>query len=422
MKRHLFFACFSILSLSLLFFAAIPALAEDVIRIGTLYPMTGPLALLGNEEWRGAEVARVAQNEKGGVLGKKIEFVKADAPDAKAATAEAERLITVEKVKVIVGSYSSSIAYASTAVAEKYKVVCFEMGGIADALTQRGFNYLFRINPLASDFGIMDVEIAEKKICPVLKLKPQDTKVAVIYEDTLYGTTVGTSAVKTAKARGFRVVADEPYNAKAVDLSSLVMKLRSAQPDILMATSYANDAILFWRQVRELNLNVKAMIGNGGGHGLKDTADALGNDINYILNVDITQPRNVNEKFCPGVKEFARRYEKLFGHPPRSGHSLRAYMGVNVLWDVIKRAKSTDPEAIRKAAMETDIPEGTTPTGWGVKFAPPGDPNQGTDLRAKPVVMQWFNQEQYTVYPAAAAVKEIVLPLPTWEERAKGKK
>ena len=96
-------------------------------------------------------------------------------------------------------------------------------------------------------------------------------------------------------------------------------------------------------------------------------------------------------------------------------------MGVRVLWDVIKRAKSMDPEAIRKAAMETDIPEGTTPTGWGVKFAPPGHPNQGTDLRAKPVVMQWFNQEQYTVWPAAAAVKEMVLPLPTWEERAKGK-
>ncbi len=413
------------LSVSCLFLvlgAALPAGAQDAIRIGSLYPFTGPLALFGNEEWRGAETARVTQNEKGGVLGKKIEFIKADAPDAKAATTEAERLITVEKVKVIVGSYSSSIAYASTPVAEKYKVIYFEMGGIADAITERGFNYLFRINPLASDFGIRAIELSEKTICPKLGLKPQDTRVAVIYEDTLYGTTVGTSAVKNGKARGFKIVADEPYSAKAVDLSSLVMKLKAAQPHIIVATSYLNDAILFWRQARELKLNVKAMIGCGGGHGTKDAADALGNDINYIFNVDITQPRNTNEKFCPGITDYSNRYQKIFGYPPKSGHSLRAYMGVTVLWDVITRAKSMDTEAIRKAALETDIPEGTTPTGWGVKFAPPGHPSQGTDLRAKPIVMQWFNQDQFAVWPPAAAVKEMVIPLPTWEERAKGKK
>lgn len=422
MKRNPFVLCLSIACLPLILWTAIPALGQEGIRIGTLYPLTGPLALFGNEEWRGAETARVVQNEKGGVLGKKIEYVKADAPDAKAGTTEAERLITLEKVRVIVGSYSSSIAYASTAVAEKYKVIYFEMGGIADAVTQRGFNYLFRINPLASDFGVRAVELSEQSICPKLRLKPGETKVAVIYEDTLYGTTVGTSAVKFAKERGFQVVADEPYNAKAVDLSSLVMKLKSAQPHIVIATSYLNDAILFWRQAKELKLNVKAMIGCGGGHGTKDAADALGDDINYILNVDITQPRNVNEKFCPGVTEYTRRYQKIFGFLPRSGHSLRAYMGVMVLWDVIKRAKSMDPEAIRKAALETDIPEGTTPTGWGVKFAPPGHLNQGTDLRAKPIVMQWFNQDQYTVWPAAAAVRDMVIPLPTWEERAKGKR
>ena len=422
MRRKSLVWFLSVSCLCLVMGATLPAGAQDAIRIGNLYPLTGPLALFGNEEWRGAETARVVQNEKGGVLGKKIEYVKADAPDAKAATTEAERLITVEKVKVIVGSYSSSIAYASTAVAEKYGVICFEMGGIADAITERGFKYTFRINPLASDFGIRAIELSEKTICPKLGLKPQDTRVAVIYEDTLYGTTVGTSAVKNGKARGFKIVADEPYSAKAVDLSSLVMKLKAAQPHIIVATSYLNDAILFWRQARELKLNVKAMIGCGGGHGTKDAADALGNDINYIFNVDITQPRNTNEKFCPGITDYSNRYQKIFGYPPKSGHSLRAYMGVTVLWDVIKRAKSMDPEAIRKAALETDIPEGTTPTGWGVKFAPPGHPSMGTDLRAKPIVMQWFNQDQYAVWPAAAAVKEMVIPLPTWEERAKGKK
>ena len=342
-----------------------PALGQETIRLGALYPYTGPMAQLGTEEWRGAETARVIQNEKGGVLGKKIEFLKADAPDAKAATTEAERLITMEKVKVIVGCYSSSIAYASSAVGEKYKVISWETGAIADALTQRGFNYLFRVNPLASDFGITAIDLTEKTICPKIGLKPADTRVAVIYEDTLYGMTVGPAAIKAAKEKGFKVVADEPYNAKTVDLSPLVMKLKAAQPHILVATSYLNDAILFLRQAKTLNLNFKAIIGTGGGHGIKDTADAIGDDINYIFNVDITQPRNTNEKYCPGITEYSNQYQKIFGHQPKSGHSLRAYMGCMVLWDVIKRAKSMDPDAIRKAALETDIPEGDDFHGLG---------------------------------------------------------
>jgi branched-chain amino acid transport system substrate-binding protein len=408
--------------LSFVLLGGTSALGQDSIRIGTLYPFTGPLAMLGTEEWRGAETARVVQNEKGGVLGKKIEFVKADAPDAKAATSEAERLITVEKVKIITGSYSSSIAYASTPVAEKYQVIYFEQGGIADNITQRGFKYLFRNNPLASDFGIRAIDLSEQTVCPKIGLKPANTKIAVIYEDSLYGTTVGTSAVKYGKERGFRIVADEPYSAKAVDLSSLIMKLKSAQPDILIATSYVNDAILISRQSKELKFNVKEFIGCGGGHGTKDTADALGDDINYIFNVDITQPRNTSEKFCPGIAEYSSRYQKIFGHPPRSGHSLRAYNGLLIAFDIIKKAGSLDAEALRQAALSIDIPEGKTPTGWGVKFAPPGHPSMGTNLRAKPIVMQWFEQEQYAVWPALAAVKDMVIPLPSWEERAKGKK
>ncbi len=422
MKKRQFLIGMAMVGLAVIFLTGTSAVGQDAIRIGTLYPFTGPLALFGNEEWRGAETARVVQNEKGGVLGKKIEFVKADAPDAKAATSEAERLITVENVKIITGSYSSSIAYASTPVAEKYKVIYFEQGGIADNITERGFKYLFRNNPLASDFGIRAIELTENSVCPKIGVKPADTRVAVIYEDTLYGTTVGTSAVKHGKERGFKIVADEPYNAKAVDLSSLVMKLRTAQPHVLIATSYLNDAILFWRQAKELKFNVRAMIGCGGGHGTKDAADALGDDINYIFNVDITQPRNTNEKFCPGIAEYSSRYQKIFGHPPRSGHSLRAYNGLMVAWSIIQKAGSLDAEALRQAALSIDIPEGTTPTGWGVKFAPPGHRSQGTNLRAKPIVMQWFDRDQYAVWPIAAAVKDMVIPLPSWEERAKGKK
>ena len=121
--------------------------AEDVIKIGTLFSRTGPLANLGMESWRGAELARIVQNQQGGILGKKIVFVNADAVDPKGAVSEAERLCTVEKVPVIVGSFSSSISLAANAKADQNGVVYWELGAVGDQVTQRGLKYVFRTCP-----------------------------------------------------------------------------------------------------------------------------------------------------------------------------------------------------------------------------------------------------------------------------------
>jgi branched-chain amino acid transport system substrate-binding protein len=92
------------------------------------------------------------------------------------------------------------------------------------------------------------------------------------------------------------------------------------------------------------------------------------------------------------------------------------YMGSQVLFDVISRAGSTDPEAIRKAALATDIPDQKTPMGYGVKFAPPGDKIAGQDIRAFPMIYQWQKGKQLTVWPEAAAVAEAIIPWPSWEK------
>jgi len=391
-------------------------------RIGALFPFTGTLALLGNETFNGAVIAQDMVNEKGGIGGRKVSWVKADGVDPKKAITECERLIAVEKVKVVFGTYSSSLSYAASEVAERNKIIYWEQGGIADNITARGFKYLFRTIPRAGDFGVMAANFVNEVVAPTLKIDPKKIKVGIMFEDSLYGTSVGNAAAKRAKELGLDVVATESYSAKTVDLSSIVMIFKAKKPDVIIATSYMEDSILFWRQAKDMDLNVKVFIGTGAGHGMPEWAKTFGKEGNYIFNVD--PPIGINPKVFKAetatlLNDFRERFNKKFGHYP-AVHATAGFVGAQVLLETIGKAGSDDPEAIRKAALTIDIPEGGTIFGFGVKFAPPDHPAAGQNLRAHPVLMQWLDQKLSVVYPKAFAVAEPLMPLPTWEQRAKG--
>lgn len=268
---------------------------------------------------------------------------------------------------------------------------------------------------MGSMYGVKAADYSKEVLAPKLGIAPDKLRVSVVHEDALYGTTVGTGAEKRAKEIGLNVLGRDPYSAKATDLSPLILKLKAAQPDVLIATSYIQDLLIFWKQARELGFWPKAVIGTGAGYALSEFASAMGEDATGVFNVDNTQYL-INPSFAPGAKEAAQAYQEIFKEPPRSGHSLMNYMGSQVLFDVITRAGSTDPEAIRKAALATDIPDQKTPMGYGVKFAPPGDKNAGQDIRAFPMIYQWQKGRQLTVWPKAAAVAEAIIPWPAWEK------
>jgi branched-chain amino acid transport system substrate-binding protein len=292
------------------------------------------------------------------------------------------------------------------------------MGGISDPIVERGFKYLFRITPMGSTYGGKAAEYSKEVLAPKFGIAPDKLKVSITHEDALYGTVVGKGAETRAKEIGLNVLGRDPYSAKATDLSPLILKLKAAQPDVLIATSYIQDLLIFWKQARELGFWPKAVIGTGAGYALTEFAQALGDDATGVFNVDNTQYL-INPNFAPGAKEAAEAYQEIFKEPPRSGHSLMNYMGSQVLFDVIRRAGSTDPEAIRKAALETDIPDQKTPMGYGVKFAPPGDKIAGQDIRAFPMIYQWQKGKQLTVWPDAAAVAQAIIPWPASQKYGK---
>ena len=377
--------------------------AQD-IRLGALYPFSGGLALLGDESYRGFELAVEKRNAEGGLQGKKIVIVKSDAVDAAQAVGAARKLTSVENVQAIFGSYASPISFAATQVSELAGLPYFELGAVSDPITERGYKYVFRSNPTAKAFADRTVDVINEIIAPGLKVKPQDLRIAIIHEDALYGTTVAKYQTEAAKKAGLNIVETLPYSAKAVDLSSLVLRLKGAKVDVVLQTSYQNDTVLFFRQMKEASFSPRAVIGAGGGYSLQDTIKAVGPDnMHGVFNIDFTQYLT-NEAGAPGIKAFVEAYKKKYGSDPRSGHSLANFTGANIFFDVIQRAGSFDKDKIRAAVLATDVPVGTTPTGWGAKF----DQN-GQNTRGLPSVMQWLDGKLTTVYPKEAAVAAPVL-------------
>lgn len=379
------------------------AFAAKTLEIGALYPISGSLALLGEESWRGAEIARMQRNKAGGVAGMEVIFVQGDANTPATSRSEAERLIEQKGVKGILGTYSSSRCMVASEVAGRKGIPYFELGAIANDITTRGYKTMWRINPTAAHFSVAQVEFIIDWLAPKLGKKPSDIKVSVAHEDSDYGSSVAASFSELAKKKGLQVVSVEPYAANSSDLSSVIFRLRKAEPDIVVAVSYAQDAILLSRQAIELKLNVP-FIGTGGGHSLQSFADALGKNAEGVLNVDFTQ-YEVNTAFTPGLTNFLGLYKETFKANPRSGHSLANYMGANVVFDILqKTGGSLDPKAVQKAAMAMDVKVGSTATGWGVKF----DEN-GQNIRVTPQVTQWRDGKLVTVFPKGAAVMEPIL-------------
>jgi len=407
MKRSTMALVTMALVISALFAVPAAEAGQAPIRIGALYPITGSLALLGEESWRGAEVARQFRNQKGGVAGRQVEFLRADVPDVNAAKSEAERLISREGMKVLIGTYSSSLSLGASEVAARAGVTYFELGGISDQITERGYKTIFRTCPRAQLFSKSQMAFSRDWIAGQIKKKPAELRVSLIHEDSAYGSSIARNLEAEAKAAGVPLTSVIPYDSKAIDLSSVILRLKNDKPDVVVGVSYANDAILIGRQAKELGLDIQAFIGTGGGHSLSGFAEALGPASDGVFNVDFTQ-FEVNTKFTPGLPEFVEAYKKAFNGPPRSGHSLANFMGATVLFDILEKTQGDqDSSKFRSAAMAYEAKPGTTATGWGVKFT-----ESGQNALAETFLTQWQNKKLLTVWPDGPSVAKPSLIKP----------
>jgi len=409
-----------------------PADAQaQTIKIGLLYDHSGPFSAAGSLNcYRGAKMIIDYVNERGGVLGKyKIVQVDGDSQSkTEAAINEAERLLNVEKVDVLAGVYSSAHAVPLAEKVDRQKRFLWITTAIADAvLKDRNLQYTFRPQPNGSLFGEATVQYVAANAGGKLKKAVKDVRAAIIYEDGPYGTGVAASNESEAKKQGMQVVLKEGFSVQAPDLSSLVTKLRASRPDVIFHTGYNPDIALFLRQAKEQGLRTKIYVGHGAGHSqLAKLREAFGNDVEGFHTTDppasqLVDPKKLKPGLAELTQEMLKRYKAFEPSIPLGQVAPHVSMGFNNMWvllnDVLPRAIQKHggfgPDALAAAARETDIAEGGTMQGYGVKFHPAGHPMAGQNMRAIAAVFQVVDGEFKHVYPpviASMAQPPVLLP------------
>jgi branched-chain amino acid transport system substrate-binding protein len=400
---------------------------EPAIRIGVIYDLSGPFAAAGSVACAiGAQIAIDLVNEKGGVAGKyKVEPINADSQSkVDAAINEVERLLGQEKVEIVLGVYASAAAVPLAAKVEEQKKILWITTAISTAVFKdRNLRYVFRGQIHSDQYGEAAASFLAENAKAKLGVDPKDVKLAIIHEDGPYGVGVAEATERFSKEKTIQVIMREGYSSSAPDLSSLVTKLKRARPDIVSQVGYNPDITLFLRQAREAGLRFKMLIGNGAGYSQLDKLrTTFGKDIDNFCNIDPVPAQLLKpETLAPGmgdlVKIMVDRYRAKTNAVDVPPH---VSMGFNQTWvllnNVLPVAKAKyggfDAEAVRKAALDVDIPPGGTIQGYGVKFYPPGAQLAGQNERSTPVVMQFAGEHITVVWPSNIKTQEPVLPLP----------
>jgi branched-chain amino acid transport system substrate-binding protein len=399
----------------------------ETVRLGVIYDLTGPFAAGGSVASSvGAQIAIDLVNEKGGVGGKyKIIPTAADSqskPDV--AINEAERLISQEKIDIIIGIYASAHAVPLAAKVELQKKILWITTAVATAVFKdKNLHYVFRAQIHSDQYGQAFAGFLSEHAREKLGIEPKDVRVALVHEDGPYGVGVAAADEAYSKEAGLQIVMKEGYSASAPDLSVLVTKLKRARPDVISHAGYNPDITLLLRQARESGLHFKMLFGAGAGYSQLDKLRAtFGADIDNFCNIDPVPAQLLDPaKLAPGIGDLTRamveRYKAKTGATEVPPH---CSMGFNQTWvllnNVLPVAKEKyggfDPEAVRKAALDVDIPAGGTIQGYGVKFFPPDTPLSGQNERSTPVVMQNAGEHISVVWPTKIRTQEPVFPLP----------
>ena len=399
-----------------------PALAQEEIRIGAIYPLTGAAASTGlelknaldlavdliNNGTKGLDLPLTTTGGLPNLKGAKIRLIVGDHQgNPQTGATEAERLISQEKVVALIGCYFSNVTNTASQAAERNGIPFLNPESSSATLTQRGFKWFFRTTPhdelfVANFFDFLK-DVEKKKGISV-------KRIALFNENTLFGTETTKIEEKLAGEQKYPIVEKIIYPAKSTQLTSEVQRIKAANPDLIMQSSYLGDAILSMKTYKELGVSPDAILANDAGFNDSEFLKTLGKDGEYVLSREVWALDLAAKN--PLIKQlndlYFERYKTNF-----NGNSARTFTGMMVLAAAINRAGSTKPEAIQKALQETDIPGSKLIMPWkGVKFDATGQNTLGTGI-----IVQVQDGKYVTVWPFDMASKDVIWPMPKWEQR-----
>jgi branched-chain amino acid transport system substrate-binding protein len=372
----------------------LPAGAQTPIKIGASMSVTGTYAKPGSYQKEGYDICIDELNGKGGLLGRKVELVIYDDQSQPATAVKLyEKLITEDKVDAVMGPYSSAVSEAVANVTEKYKKVMVAPLAATTSIFKKGRKYIFMVITPAENYLDGLIDMAAKR-----GLKT----VAIINEDTLFPKASAAGTAEAAKKRGMQVVLQEAYPKGNTDFSALLVKIKAANPDVIAAGTYFDDAVAITRQMKELNVNPK-MFGLTVGGDLPEFYDLLKQNAEYVYGStqwDESLP-------YPGQKEFLAAYTKKFKHEP-SYHAAAGYAGCLIYGEAVKRAGTLDADKVREQLLKMEIK-----TAFGDYKVEP----DGFQVAHKMVMLQWQDGKRVVVWPDDLASGKLRYPTPEWGKR-----
>ncbi|MBI1963919.1 MAG: amino acid ABC transporter substrate-binding protein [Candidatus Rokubacteria bacterium] len=335
-------------------------------------------------------------NGRGGLLGHKIVArLLDDKSDTQTAIKLYEKLITEDKVDLLLAPYSSGITEAVANVNERYKMPFVAYGAASSPIWEKGRKYIFNIVAVAEDYQKGAVHLAKQ-----IGVK----KIAIIGQDSLFPRQAGKGAKDWAKKLAIDVVLEENYPPKQTDFTALLHKIKAAGAEAVISNSYFADAAAQLRQMRELNVNFKLYSGTVG-PGLPNFPEQLGNTAEYVLGFSQWEPLPHVFKL-PGMKEYIEAYEKRFNEKPNY-HAGGAYGALLVTEAAVKKAGSFDSEKLREALATLDI---TTMYGRYKVDAKGMNSHEG-------ITFQILRGQRKVVWPVKYAETKAELPTPEWSKR-----
>ena len=395
------------------------AAAQQPVKIGVIYPLSGNSASAGNYSKMAIEVgadvinngnadlAKIMPLAKGGGLpgleGAKIQLIFADNQGTPAAGQnQALRLISEEKVAALIGAYQSGITLTASAIAERHGIPFLTAESVAANLTERGFKWFFRTTPVAIDFARAYSTFLKEQKAAGQKVD----SIALVHENTEYGNSVASVIADQFAKDGLTITQKIAYSANSSDVQPQVLQLKEKNPDVAIFISYTSDAILYTKTMKELGWKPAIMIADNAGFNDPAFVKSLGASVEGLIN------RSTFAGGKPGSVPtlFNELYKKKTGGDSSTTSSARGLQGFLVMADAINRAGSTDPAKIRRALKATNLPASQMVTGYeGVKFD-----DKGQNVLASSAVTQMRGGQYVAIWPKERATAQIVLPYKGW--------
>jgi branched-chain amino acid transport system substrate-binding protein len=398
--------------------AGVPQARAANVKIGVLFPLTGNAGAAGQASKAAVEVAAEIINgkhpelsniplaaEEGlpGLGGAKLELIFVDHQgNPSVAQQQALRLVSQDKVNVLFGAYQSSCSLTATAVGERYGIPFVVGDSAALNVTGRGFKWLYRVTPIATDFAAAYMRF----FADMKKQGKTVNSIAIVNENTDYGTSVADAVDEAAKKAGITVALRVPYSANATDVGPQVLQLKDKNPDVVIFISYTSDSILYVKTMRNLDYLPPMVIGDDSGF----------SDPSFIPAVSDIAQGAMNRSSWDAGKPGSTTYKINEMYKAKTGRDLddtsaRNMQAMLVLGEALNRAGSTDPEKIREALAKTDLKPEQLMMGYnGVKFD-----QTGQNILASTYLIQLKDKAYKLVWPDSAAEIKLEWPMKGWK-------